>query len=202
MTFKIINKKLILFSFVILFSITGWSTQKKKAFMWFDLGNVIVDTRKGLKQIKYMPGALKYLQDLRQKGYLIGIITNIPEKLGQPGNYESKLKTVEQLIRKGWIDSKTTFSFSDYDEVLLPLYDQERKPAPLLFEKAQELSTNLKTKSFFQGETFQEVVAAREVGMFSHEININGETINYLPMKKINHVLSQAVSAEPNPLKK
>lgn len=152
-------------------------------YIWFDLGNTLIDTRNGFDQIKFMPGAVEYLNHLKANGFKVGIISNVPDSWGRRGDLNSKIKHTEKLIKKGWKDPHYDFNFSDFDHVLMPVYESEAKPAPTLFRKALEVSKNAKV--VFQGETPAEVEAARREGMHSHLVRSTSDGTVYLPIEEM-----------------
>ena len=174
------------------------SQEKPLAYMWFDLGNVILETRNGFDKVHFMPGVVDYLNTLRERGHKIGIIMNIPETFGRPGDYESKLRFTEDLIREGWIDTHHEFSFDFFDEVLLPVYKTQRKPNDFLFNKALEISTPDGHTSVFQGENPAEVQTADRLGFFSHLVTYDGPQAYYLPVEQIPELIKTFSQSKNN----
>lgn len=183
-----------LVSFVLsisLFSISSNSAQAlmvqkqtiEVGYMWFDLGNVLIETRDGFDKIHWMPGVRTYLQELRSQGFRIGLITNIPEKWGEPGDRNSKIDRLQAVINQGWVD-ETPFDLEEFDEVLVPLYTHESKPASKLFLDALRIADGEGLKSYFQGETPREVEAARALGLTSFlvEYEDDGRTPIFLEL--------------------
>ena len=58
-------------------------------WVFFDLGNTLVDTTQGEKKYSYLPGALNYLAMLKKSGYKLGLISNIPVSWGS--NFDERL---------------------------------------------------------------------------------------------------------------
>lgn len=54
----------------------------KDTWIYFDLGNTLVNTKDHPNQVKYMEGALEYLDSLKNAGCTLGLIVNIPEQFG------------------------------------------------------------------------------------------------------------------------
>src|ERR1700691_2589436 len=55
----------------------------KKPQMYFDLGNVLVDTSKrdgdgNFLDVFYRPGALTYIMELKKQKFPVGLIVNVP----------------------------------------------------------------------------------------------------------------------------
>ena len=126
--------------------------------MFFDIGNTIIDTSQW-DHLKHMPGARDYMTALKAAGFHLGAITNVPESWGQ--TYEEKFATLRAEIAKTWIEPEA-FAWSDFDAVLLPPRDLDRKPAPYLFNEARALAHDC--KAAFQGEDIREVNAALAAG--------------------------------------
>ena len=62
---------------VSLFVISSAFAAKPKPWIYFDLGDTIVDTS-DMSKIKYFQGAKEYLEGLRDLGINVAIMTNIP----------------------------------------------------------------------------------------------------------------------------
>jgi hypothetical protein len=135
----------------------------ERVHIWLDLGRVLVsDPAEG--PMRYLPGARDYVNGLVRAGYSIGAIINIPESMGQPGNYASKLQALKDFLADNWGD-QPAFDWSVFDHVLLPLWDRELKPAPKLFKDARAISRSEGKVGLYQGETRAEVVAAHANGV-------------------------------------
>lgn len=165
-------------------SITTSSAPHTAAFFWFDLGNVIVDTRNGFDRLDFMPGARDYLAAVKARGHKVGLITNIPDDWGQPGDRPSKIRKLVEVLNQGWIGQEP-FSIEDFDEVLLPVSRAEQKPARPLFQKALEISGTEHRPAVFQGEDSREVEAARVYGLDSHLVEFDENACPvYMPIDK------------------
>lgn len=147
--------------FVFLMSLFAFKTYAgdKRPWVYVDLGDTIVNTS-DMKHIKYMTGAREYIEDLKQEGFKIGIISNIPEEWGL--TFEQKLKRLKEVIASGWDDS-APFDWGVFDQVILPLKNDEMKPNPTLFLKAIEKAEGC--PSLYVGESAKEITAAKAVGM-------------------------------------
>lgn len=150
----------------------------KKPWVYFDLGDTVVNT-KDMNHIKYMKGAREYVNDLKREGFKIGIISNIPENWGM--DYDEKLLTLKKIIHDGW-DEDQPFDWSAYDEVILPLKNNEMKPAPTLFLKAITLAQSC--PSVYVGESPKEIIAAQDVGMAAKIYNEN-DVVSFIPVQEV-----------------
>jgi FMN phosphatase YigB (HAD superfamily) len=140
-----------------------------KTWVFFDLGDTIIDTSK--KHYRYLPGAWDYINDLKAKGYSIGIISNIPESFGN-GQLE-KLGTLKSYIKKKWND-QIPMDWKQFDKIILPPSDAKKKPHPHMFLEAKKLNSNCLV--FFQGENQIEVKTAEKLGMKSFQV---GQSNNF-----------------------
>lgn len=145
-----------------------------KPWIYFDLGDTVIDT-KDMQKLKYFKGAKDYLTELRQKGFQIGLITNIPETFGQ--DYDEKLETLKKMIHDGWID-KDVFDWNQFDRIILPLKNSEMKPAATLFLKA--LTEAKGCPSAYISENEKEIVAAKSYG-FASKLFKENDPILYVP---------------------
>lgn len=134
-------------------------------WVFFDLGaNTIVDTSDDtFDKIKYMPGAHAYLQDLRDKGYHIGLLVNIPEAWGK--TQEEKFATTKKFLAAQWVDA-IPLDWNQFDlGVAFPPTDAERKPAPYLFDQAVKQAQDAGCDAVYQTTLPEEVPAANKAGM-------------------------------------
>lgn len=166
-----------LLSCVFLFSLFshGAKAHDKKPWVYFDLGDTVVNT-KDMKHLKYMRGAREYIDELKREGFNIGIISNIPENWGM--DYDEKLLSLKKVIQDGWEES-TPFDWSVYDEIILPLSNNEMKPNPTLFRKA--ITKSESCPSVYIGESPKEIVAAKLEGMAAKLFDENESEI-YIPI--------------------
>ena len=81
-------------------------------WVFFDLGNTLVDTKTyDYNKIFYMPGALKYVKDLRAKGYHLGLIVNYPDEDFEEGRHrrsragKDQNRGNEEMDRPEMVDS-------------------------------------------------------------------------------------------------
>ena len=156
-----------------------------KAFVWLDLGDVIVETRNGYEKMHYMPGAVEYVNELKLRGHSVGLIVNIPESWGQPEDYNSKINELLVFLKKGWIDQEHPFTLAPFDQVLIPFFDRQRKPAPDLFVMALEVSNKRNLRPIFQSENVEEVNSAKTVGFTTHLVTFSGPQAHYLAFEEL-----------------
>lgn len=150
----------------------------KKPWVYFDLGDTVVNT-KDMNHIKYMKGAREYIEELKREGFKVGIISNIPESWGM--DYNEKLSTLKKIIQDGW-DEEQPFDWTVYDEVILPLKNNEMKPAPVLFLKAIDKAQSC--PSVYIGESPKEILAAQNVGMAAKLYNESDE-VSFIPVNEV-----------------
>lgn len=157
-----------------------------RLYLWFDLGNVLIETRDGFDRLRWMPGAYEMIFQLKQRGFKIGLISNIPDSWGHPNDPQSKIDKLQEELKKGWIDSDP-FDLAIFDDVLLPMRKEEAKPARKLFLDAIHLALSQGKNCLFQGESPQEVLAANDAGMESHliEFDESGQNPKYFPMDEL-----------------
>ncbi|MDD0854413.1 hypothetical protein HBN50_14975 [Halobacteriovorax sp. GB3] len=174
-------KKLLINLKVLTFLMTGAVSMSAKGntrhqWVFFDLGDTIVNT-KDKKGFHYFDGAKAYLESLRKMGLHIGIISNIPETFGM--SYEEKLQTLKTLIQSKWND-KEQFDWSLFDEILLPLNNNELKPADILFLRA--LSRAGECPSIYISENEREVLKAESMGIAGHLFDKESQGM-YVPLE-------------------
>jgi FMN phosphatase YigB (HAD superfamily) len=183
-----------IFVLLILFSFNANASDfhAKKPWVYFDLGNTIVNTN-NIKNLHYMRGSREYMEQLKKEGFNIGIISNIPESWGN--TYEEKLQSLKTYIYFGWGEA-TPFDWSVFDEVILPLSNAELKPAPFLYLKA--ISKTDSCPSVFIGENIKEVNAAKEVGMAT-KLYIESDEEVYIPIYTLKSYITDNYGKEFDP---
>ncbi|AUN98019.1 hypothetical protein C0V70_07830 [Bacteriovorax stolpii] len=174
--------------FMSLFAFKSYAGDKKP-WVYLDLGDTIVNTS-DMKHIKYMKGAKEYIEDLKREGFKIGIISNIPEEWGL--DYEQKLARLKEVISSGW-DDQHAFDWSDYDQILLPLKNEEMKPAPTLFLKAINMAEGC--PSLYVGESPKEIVAAKNSGMAAKLYEAQKED-SLIPVMEVKSFMAQNYKRE------
>jgi phosphoglycolate phosphatase-like HAD superfamily hydrolase len=153
-------------------------------WVYFDLGDTVIDT-KDMKHLHYIKGAREYMEQLKREGFKIGIITNIPETWGM--DYEEKLQTLKKMIHDGW-DEKSPFDWEIYDEVILPLKNNEMKPSPTMYLKAIQKSNGC--PSAFIGESPKEVDAAKINGM-AGKLFVEKDKDLFIPIGTMNQFMKE-----------
>lgn len=157
-------------------------TLKNRPWIFFDLGDTILNTEDKSK-MEFYPGALTYLNNLKEQGYLIGVITNIPEKFGK--NYDEKVTTLKKYVSSKWT-GKEKLNWDIFDKVIIPMSDAERKPALKLFNQARALSGNCPT--IFMGENQKEVEAAASLGINTFQVGQKDRSF-YLPKGSVDSLM-------------
>jgi hypothetical protein len=134
-----------------------------KPEMYFDLGNVIVDTR-DWANVHYIDGAQNYLNDLTAKGYRNHLLVNFVDKLGTEiyHNCDEKFSGVVRFLRSKWHDS-IPFDWTQFHSIILPVNDQQRKPRPNMFVNA--LASSCPAQIMYQTEDDKEFKAAKFLGI-------------------------------------
>lgn len=126
-----------------------------------------------------MKGAREYMEQLKQEGFNIGIISNIPESWGN--DYDEKLQSLKTYIHYGWGDERP-FDWTVFDEIILPLSNSELKPAPTLFLRAINKAETC--PSAYIGESPKEIVAANALGMAA-KLFVESDGDSYIPISKV-----------------
>ena len=166
-------------SLVIIISSHAFSFDETSApWIFFDLGDTIIDLKDVNKQ-KYVPGAKEYIQKLKDRGFKVGLITNIPDTWGE--DYEKKLKTLKEFIEKRWTEAEP-FNWDHYNKIILPLKDAERKPEPTLFLKGLKAATPCPMAYFSEND--KEIVVANELGLSGYLVGNKDEPF-YVPHEKL-----------------
>lgn len=147
---------------IILCMIISLNILAAKKWIFFDLGNTIINTQE--IEFNYFPDAKDHLIKLKHEGYTLGLISNIPESFGE--TYEQKLKTLKDYISTKWDISNDSFDWSVFDEILLPLSNKELKPNRILFDRASVIAQNCPI--LYVSENLAEVRAATELGLASY----------------------------------
>lgn len=147
------------------------AASQPKPWVFFDLGDTVVEVKVEVEQ-KYLPGAQAYLKSLREAGFGVGLIVNIPESWGRTyvAKFSELVRFMDGLRQKKYADSKWAseieFDWNDYDEVLLPKSNLERKPSPEMFKRARDIAAPCPV--LYQGENEKELAAAQSVGLVTH----------------------------------
>jgi len=137
----------------------------KKPWVFFDLGNTVVDTRTyDFKKIFYRQGSYEYLLLLRSQGYKLGLIVNVPDRWGSTD--AEKVLAMKQFIAESWTDPRP-MNWEIFDAgIVIPHSDALRKPEPEMFQRARELAAAEGCGAVYQGEELAEVEAATRAGLY------------------------------------
>ncbi len=150
------------------------SAKAKEMWVYFDLGNTVINV-KDKTNFHYFEGGREYISKLKQMGFKLGVISNIPESFG--ASYEEKLKTLKSYIKDKWGEDES-FEWNIFDKIYLPLNNSELKPAPILYQRA--LDDNGNSKGLFISETKKEVDQAVLMGFAGHHYDDTSEVL-YIP---------------------
>jgi hypothetical protein len=146
-----------------------------RGWVYFDLGNTLVDTH-DWTHLRYMTGSLGYIHELKAAGFHLAIVTNVPESWGT--NDAEKIAHLKSDVNSNW-QEPASFEWDLFESILVPPTDQDRKPAPYLFEHAKAHSVGCKVA--FEGEDPAEVIAAEHAGFNqARDVGVNG-TPNFIP---------------------
>ncbi|THA50571.1 hypothetical protein [Streptomyces sp. A1136] len=133
--------------------------------VYFDLGETLVHTAAD-GGITYRSGAASYLRALRERHIRIGLITNVPPSWGTTD--AERAARLEKEVDAMWKDS-APFAWKDFgDRILTPRTGAERKPAPVLWERARTESGHCRL--VFQAETAEEVDVAASLGYMPYQV--------------------------------
>jgi len=150
-------------------------------WVFFDLGNTLVDTTQGEKKYSYLPGALNYLAMLKKSGYKLGLISNIPVSWGS--NFDERLFELKGNVKSNINSNLTDFPWNDFELIILPNTVKDYKPNPNMFLKAYIASKKSNNIVYFQGENEAEILAARKVGFVSHQVKVENDKTSYITCK-------------------
>lgn len=130
-----------------------------RPWIYFDLGNTVIDTRDP-QNFDYFEGGEEYVNELLSSGYNLGVISNIPESWGE--TYGEKLLTLKSFIAGRWGGAQP-FNWDAFSKIIIPMNNEERKPNPILFERAMVHSENCPI--VYMSENLAEVEAATALGI-------------------------------------
>ncbi|WP_181764536.1 hypothetical protein [Streptomyces albidus (ex Kaewkla and Franco 2022)] len=132
--------------------------------VYFDLGETLVHTAED-DSVRYMPGAEEHLRALRARHIPVGLITNVPSEWGSTD--EERAAELRKVINKDW-EGDRPFAWSDFeDRIFTPRTEAERKPAPVLWNRAAQSSGSCRL--VYQAETADEVQEARPLGYVAYQ---------------------------------
>jgi len=138
--------------------------------IFFDLGNVIVDTS-NWKDVHYYASTEVTLKEMKDEKLAAGLIINIPESWG--ATCEAKFARTQQFMKEVWRPEAAPFRWEDFKFVLLPPSDALRKPHPYLFLSA--MSQVCPQPLLFVGEDVAQVNAAAQLGIGSTHVGNEGD---------------------------
>ena len=141
------------------------AAQNAHPWVFFDLGKTLIAHTPQYTDMKYIPGARKYLKDLKSRGFHLGMLINWPEEEGNSN--AAKLELVKQFLFNGWNDPDP-FDWDIFEAVLFPPKNELRKPNPYLF--LQALKTAAPDAAIYQGENSAEIAAAQKAGLPAHRV--------------------------------
>lgn len=135
---------------------------KSKLIVYFDLGNTIINTTNGYDQLTWMPGAEDYLEELITDDIRTGLLINVPEEWGE--TYSEKIDTLKAFIKVGWKE-ELPLDWDQFEVLIIPMTNEERKPSPVLFQIAKCYSLTKNYNAFYQGEVLEEIAVSRAAGI-------------------------------------
>ncbi|MFF1542375.1 hypothetical protein [Streptomyces sp. NPDC058291] len=135
--------------------------------VYFDLGETLVHTAED-GSTTYLPGAASYLRTLRKHHIRVGLITNVPPSWGTTdAERAARLRTEVDATWRG----PTAFAWADFgDRIRTPRTEAERKPSPVLWQRAKEDSAGCRV--VYQAETAQEVSVASSLGFVAYQVGL------------------------------
>ncbi|MFC6982030.1 hypothetical protein [Streptomyces cirratus] len=146
-------------------SVKGTVGESACPVVYFDLGETLVHTADD-GSITYLPGAAPYLRALREHRIRIGLITNVPPSWGTTD--AERAARLRKEVDAVWKDS-APFAWEDFgDRIFTPRTEAERKPAPVLWQRARAESG--RCRLVFQAETAEEVEVAASLGYVPYQV--------------------------------
>ena len=168
-----------------------------KPWIYFDLGlNTLVDTSHedptthDLVEVYYMPGANEYLEKLRELGYHLGLLVDVPEEWG--ASNEEMFTATKAYFASGWAPKDGAHALDmDWsrfanDAVFFPPKNKFRKASNslYLFKKGIEAAAAFGCKAIYQATKKKEIVLAKLAGMKGYQVGVEGQSY-YLPVEQI-----------------
>ncbi len=133
--------------------------------VYFDLGETLLHTAED-GSTGYLPGAAAYLRELRERHITVGLITNVPSSWGATD--AERAAALRDEVDGTWTDS-APFAWEDFgDRILTPRTEEERKPAPALFERA--LADADGCRLVYESETAEETGVAASLGYVAYQV--------------------------------
>lgn len=144
---------------------TRVGTQRACPVVYFDLGETLVHTAED-GSTSYRPGAASNLRALRERHIRIGLITNVPPSWGATD--AERAARLKKEVDATWRGS-APFAWEDFgDRVLTPRTEAERKPAPVLWQRAKASAGHCRV--VYQAETAEEVDVAASLGYVPYQV--------------------------------
>ncbi|AVV46532.1 hypothetical protein PYK79_23500 [Streptomyces sp. ID05-04B] len=135
--------------------------------VYFDLGETLVHTADD-GSTTYLPGAASYLRNLRERHIRVGLITNVPPSWGTTDS--ERAARLRREVDTTW-RGPAAFAWADFgDRIRTPRTEAERKPSPVLWQRAKEDSARCRV--VYQAETAQEVSVASSQGFVSYQVGL------------------------------
>ncbi|MEU7259218.1 hypothetical protein AB0B21_25895 [Streptomyces rimosus] len=135
------------------------------AVVYFDLGETLVHTAAD-SGISYLPGAAAYLRTLRERHIKVGLITNVPSSWGKTD--AERAAALKKEVDGAW-KGPAPFAWADFgDRILTPRTEAERKPAPVLWKRAQAAAHGCRL--VYEGETAKETYVAASLGYVAYQV--------------------------------
>lgn len=144
-------------------------------WIYFDLGEVIV-TGNSTAGYTYVPGAIDYLRDMRQRGYKVALVSNIPESWGAACS--AKFDGLKDFLGTR-LHETVPMDWLQFDKILLPPFDRYRKPQRYLFMRA--LENACPGRALYVGENPGEIAAARNIGFATYHSSESPDSSGPLP---------------------
>jgi len=164
-------------------------SESTKPDIYFDLGNVIVDTS-DWSQVDYVPNSKEYVTDLKSKGYKVKMLINFVDKLGERTftSCEDKFSGLVSFLDSKWTGEES-FNWSQFDLVMLPHSDAKRKPNPNMFVNA--LASSCPRPVLFQGDDDEELATAEFLGLGTWKVSLE-ENISLLEEDQISSRIEES----------
>lgn len=154
-------------------------SERRCTVVYFDLGETLVHTADD-GSTSYLPDASAYLRALRERHIEVGLITNVPSSWGETD--AERAARLKKEVDAGWTGS-APFAWDDFgDRILTPRTEAERKPAPVLWERAGAGSGGCRL--VYEAETAEETDAAASLGYLAYQVG-RPHRPAYLPVRLI-----------------
>ncbi|MFJ7146989.1 hypothetical protein ACIQVT_02130 [Streptomyces sp. NPDC100445] len=142
------------------------SGESRCPVVYFDLGETLLHTADD-GTTSYQRGAASYLRSLRERHIEVGLITNVPSSWGTTD--AERAARLKQEVDATWQGS-TPFAWEDFGHrILTPRTESERKPAPILWQRAKADSGRCRV--VYEAETAEEVEVAASLGFVPYQVD-------------------------------